>query len=311
VLKAGAAAVAVMLFLLLYVFFRFSLEVWWRRFSVRQRLRRRRRGGWAVLLERAAARFQGPYGHLADLLHVVGWPMRPETFAGLSAFTAAAGVAAGVFFFRNARSAVLLMVMLGLLPYVVLRMRLIGRQMAARLDFLPAVELFYQCYLVTGGRQIRTALRQTVEEGRLPAEIQAVFEQFERNLSVRGNDEDSLRRFALAVGHRWADYFAGILRVALTEGVSVADNLRELIADMRQSQLMDQQERHRLLEIRLANFAPGIILLIFLVVNFRLNPDASYRYYFGDPGGRDLLLNALLFLFGSLLMGLHLSRKKM
>ena len=310
-LKAGVAAVTVMLFLLLYVFFRFWLEQWWRRFSGRQRLRRRRRGGWTAWFERAAARFQGPYEHLADLLSVVGWPMRPETFAGLSAFTAAAGVAAGVFFFRNARSTLVLLVILGLLPYVVLRMRLISRQMAARLDFLPAVELFYQCYLVTGGRQVRTALRQTVEEGRLPAEIQAVFEQLDRNLSVRGNDEESLRRFTLAVGHRWADYFAGILRVALTEGGSVADNLRELIADMRQSQLADQQERHRLLEIRLANFAPGIFLLVFMAVNFRLNPEASYRYYLQDPGGRDLLLNAFVLLFGSLLMGLYLSRKKM
>jgi len=132
---------------------------------------------------------------------------------------------------------------------------------------------------------VRTALRQTVEEGRLPAEIQAVFEQLDRNLSVRGNDEESLRRFTLAVGHRWADYFAGILRVALTEGGSVADNLRELIADMRQSQLADQQERHRLLEIRLANFAPGIFLLVFMAVNFRLNPEASYRYYLQDPRG--------------------------
>lgn len=310
-LKAGVAAVAVLLFLLGYAFFRFWLQVWWDRIAGKRRLRHRRRGrrtGWG---ERMAGRFRGPYGHLADLLAVLGWPFRPETFLGLSAFTAAAGVAAGVFFFRNARSAILLPVMLGLMPYVVLRMRLVSRQLAARLDFLPAVELFYQCYLVTGGRQVRTALRQTVEERRLPGEIQSVFEQLHRNLSVRDNDEESLRRFTLSVGHHWAEYFAGILRVALAEGNPIAGNLRELIADMRKSQLADQQDRYRLLEIRLANFATGLFLVLFLAINFRLNPDASRQFYLLDPGGREVLLNAVLLLFGSLLMGLYLSRRKM
>jgi len=309
-LKAGVAAVALLLFLLWYAFFRFWLQAGWDRYAGKRRLRRRH-GRWTDRFDRMAARFRGPYDHLADLLAVLRWPIRPETFLGLSVFMAAFGVAAGVFFFRSARSALLLPVMLGLMPYVVLRMRLVSRQLAARLDFLPAVELFYQCYLVTGGRQVRTALRQTVEERRLPGEIQSVFEQLHRNLSVRDNDEESLRRFTLSVGHHWAEYFAGILRVALAEGNPIADNLRELIADMRKSQLADQQERYRLLEIRLANFAPGLFLALFLAINFRLNPAASSQFYLLDPGGRDVLLNATLLMFGSLLMGLYLSRRKM
>jgi hypothetical protein len=80
---------------------------------------------------------------------------------------------------------------------------------------------------------------------------------------------------------------------------------------MRNAQLANQQERHRLLEIRLANFTPALFLVLFVAVNFRLNPEGSYRSYILDPTGRGMLLNALALLFGSLLMGLYLSRRKM
>jgi Flp pilus assembly protein TadB len=201
--------------------------------------------------------------------------------------------------------------MLGWFPYLLLRMRLVSRQMSTRLEFLPAVELFYQCYLVTGCRHARTALQKAVEERRLPGEVHAVFDQLCRHLSVKGDDEESIRRFTLAFGHIWADYFGSILKVALSEGNNVSDNLRELIADMRKAQLANQQERHRLLEIRLANFTPVLFLALFLGINFRMNPDSSYRYYVLDPAGRGMLLNALALLFGSLIMGLYLSRRKL
>jgi Flp pilus assembly protein TadB len=221
------------------------------------------------------------------------------------------GLTAGVLLFQSVPSACLLAVMAGSFPYLLLRMRLISRQMATRLEFLPAVELFYQCYLVTGCRHVRTALQKTVEERRLPGEVHAVFDQLCRDLSVNGDDEESIRHFALAFGHMWADYFGSILKVALSEGNNVALNLKELIDDMRKAQLTNQQERHRLLEIRLANFTPVLFLALFLGINFRMNPEGSHRYYIVDPGGRSMLLNALALLFGSLLMGLYLSRKKM
>ncbi|BBI35270.1 hypothetical protein KCTCHS21_46690 [Cohnella abietis] len=182
--------------------------------------------------------------------------------------------------------------------------------MATRLEFLPAVELFYQSFLVTGCRHVRTALQKTVEERRLPGEVQHVFEQLYRNLSVKGDDEGSLRRFSLSFGNIWANYFGSILKVALEEGNNVSDNLRELISDMRKAQLANQVERNRLLEIRMANFAPLFFLVLFMGINFRLNPEGSYEYYIRDSSGRDMLLNALLLLFGSLFMGMYLSRRK-
>ena len=163
----------------------------------------------------------------------------------------------------------------------------------------------------TGERQIRTALQRLVDENRLSGHVQAGFSQLYRNLSVRGDDEASLTIFAGSMGHIWGDYFVQIMTVALAEGHSVTDNLRELIGDMRKSRRAGEQERHKLLEIRIANFTPLLFLALFLFINFRYNPDNSYRYYVLESGGRNMLLNALLLIFSSFLMGLWLSRKKM
>ncbi|WP_240703015.1 type II secretion system F family protein [Cohnella luojiensis] len=228
----------------------------------------------------------------------------------ISAIMGLLGIVAGVLVFQSFRSVVTLVLLLGSFPYLLLRMSLINRQMATRLEFLPAVELFYQSYLVTGCRHIRVALQRTVEERRLPGEVQAVFEQLYRNLSVKEDDEGSLRRFSLSFGNVWADYFGSILKVALEEGNNVSDNLKELVSDMRKAQMANQIERHRLLEIRMANFAPVLFLALFMGVNFRLNPEGSYTYYVIDAGGRGMLLNAVVLLFGSLMMGLYLSRRK-
>ncbi|MBD4104507.1 hypothetical protein GUH66_02605, partial [Xanthomonas citri pv. citri] len=86
---------------------------------------------------------------------------------------------------------------------------------------------------------------------------------------VKGDDEASLRVFSSAVGHVWAEYFANMLRVALTDGAPIAENLKELIADMRRAARADQQERNRLLEIRLANFSPNLFLALFIGINVR------------------------------------------
>jgi|HigsolmetaGSP12D_1036236.scaffolds.fasta_scaffold01587_5 Flp pilus assembly protein TadB len=311
-LKAGLIAVAGMLFLLLFASLRVLMQAAWDRASRRRRLRSRKAPQAGGRLRAMPERFGVGrlYRHLADEIGAVGWTVRPESFAAIGSFLAMAGVAAGLLYFRSVASAVLLAAMLGCLPYTWLRMRLLSRQMAVRLDFLPAVELFYQSYLITGCRHVRTALQKAVEERRLPGEAQAVFEQLYRQMSVQEEQEGSLRRFSLAVGSVWADYFASILRVALAEGNQVDGNLKELIEDMRRAQHADRLERHRLLEIRIANFTPAMFLGLFLGINIRLNPEGSYRYYVADKAGREMLLYAVALLFGSLLMGLYLSRRK-
>lgn len=276
-----------------------------------RRLESRREPAWKAAAAGYLSRVGKPYAHVADLLGAAGWTMTAETFAVLSASLGLGGSVAGVLLFQSIRSVALLGAMLALLPYCLLRFRLVNRQMATRLDFLPALELFYQCYLVTGRRHIRTSLQKTVEERRLPGEIQSVFDQLYRNLCVKGNDEESLRRFAMSIGHVWADYFANMLGVALTEGNDISENLKELIGDMRKSRMEEQAERHRLLEIRLANFSPLLFLALFLAVNFRMNGEASYRAYLADPTGRGMLLNAVVLIFVSFLMGVYLSRRRL
>lgn len=250
-------------------------------------------------------------GHIGELLETLRFRNKAEMFLGVSGMLLLAGTLAGGLFFQTAKGTLLFGCVVGLSPYVWLRGLLIHRRMGAQIDFLPAVELFYQCYLVTGERQVRVALQRTVEEKRLLGPIQAVFEQLYRNLSVRGDDEASLRIMAGSLGHVWADYFAQILRVALTEGVSVSESLRELLGDMRRARRANEQERHRLLEIRLANFTPILFLALFIGINIRYNPSNAYYYYLQDSQGRDILLNAVMLIFGSFLMGLYLSRRKM
>jgi hypothetical protein len=300
------------LFLLAFTMFRSLLLAAAARSDSVSRLNHRRRDGLLVRAERKLRTIaSGPTERLSLLLESARAGIGPAAFIGLSALLAVAGGAAGALAVQTVKGTVVMAVLFGGLPYVVIRMTLMNRQMRSRIDFLPAVELFYQSYLSTGGRQVKIALGRMVEERRLTGPLLSIFEQLYINLSVRGDDEASLRIFSAAVGHVWADYFANLLRVALADGTPIADNLKELIGDMRRAARADQQERNRLLEIRIANFSPILFLALFIGVNIRYNPEGAWRYYVLDPHGRDMLLNAAALIFASFLMGIWLSRRRL
>ncbi|MNG34432.1 hypothetical protein D3C84_1209100 [compost metagenome] len=80
---------------------------------------------------------------------------------------------------------------------------------------------------------------------------------------------------------------------------------------MRRARRSNEQERSKLLEIRIANFTPILFLFLFVGINLHYNPESAYRYYVLDPQGRDLVLNSLVLIFGSFVMGIWLSRRKM
>ena len=141
--------------------------------------------------------------------------------------------------------------------------------------------------------------------------MKGIFEQLYRNLCVRDNDEESLDIFAHSLGHIWADYFVQMIKVALQEGVSISSSLKQLIQDMRAARRANEQERHQLLEIRIANFTPILFLLLFIVINFKYNREQSLYYYFHDQSGREMILHMITMIFLSFLMGIYLSRKKM
>ncbi|WP_338113293.1 type II secretion system F family protein [Paenibacillus artemisiicola] len=302
---------AAALFCTLFVAVRGLLDAWAQRQQVIGRLSYRREQRLGERLARYLQRYDRAYRHLAELLESLQVSLRPGSIVVLSLLLLIVGAAFGAMFFRSPKGLLLTAGVLGTLPYLLLRMMQVRRQMKTRIDFLPAIELFYQCCLVSGGRQIRTALQRTVEEKRMLGPMQEVFEQLYRNLSVRGDDEASLRVFAASLGHVWADYFVNIVRAGLAEGHPIAGNLRDLITDMRKARRANQQERNKLLEIRVANFTPILFLALFMGINFHYNPENAYRYYVLDPGGRNMLLNAAVMIFLSFVMGLWLSRKKM
>lgn len=309
--NVSIAAACALLFMMSFASLYYLGTAWSDRRRLRGRLTYESSFGWRKLLEGRLKLYGKLRTHLGELLETLRYRMKPDAFVGLTLALTLGGLAFGGLFFQTAKGTAVFGLIVGLSPYVLLRAVLIHRRMSAQIDFLPAVELFYQCYLVTGERQIRVALQRTVEERRLLGPMQAVFEQLYRNLSVRGDDEASLRLMAASLGHVWADYFVNILRVSLSEGASISDSLRELISDMRKARRANEQERHRLLEIRLANFAPLLFLALFIGINMRYNRANAYYYYLIDPQGRDMLLNAMLLIFASFLMGLWLSRKKM
>lgn len=237
--------------------------------------------------------------------------LRPRSFALITFISFLLGLGIGAYLFQSVRGFVLLSLMTAAVPYVWLRMQLISRQMRSRLDFLPAVEVFYQYYLMAETRNIRQVLSVCLEERRLRMPVRAPFELLFRHLSTNRTVEDALRVFSFSLGHVWGHYLTNLLRVGLTEGVDISGSLHELISDMRQAQAEDQAARNRLLEIRIANFSPPVFFILFIMVNIWLNGDQALYYYLVDAGGRNMLLNGLLLMFASFVMGIWLSIRRM
>jgi len=249
--------------------------------------------------------------HLDHLLQTLRLTISGERLLHWLLSIAIVGGVLGWYMFGSMKGAILCSAMIAGIPYIALRMLLIHRQLEAQIDFLPAIELFYQCYLITGERQIKIALAKLIEENRIAGPMKGIFEQLYRNLCVRDNDEESLDIFANSLGHIWADYFVQMIKVALHEGVTISSSLRQLIQDMRAARRANEQERHQLLEIRIANFTPVLFLLLFVFINLKYNREQSLYYYLHDQTGREMILHMVAMIFLSFLMGLYLSRKKM
>ncbi|MFC5446729.1 type II secretion system F family protein [Paenibacillus aestuarii] len=251
------------------------------------------------------------YRHVQEMMESVEakWSMQFMLMSTLALFLA--GLLVGALFFQTFKGVLIVTVIGAALPYLMLRMKLLSVRLQTRLEFLPAVEVFYQYYMIDPNKNLKLALKFCLEENRILYPIRPVFEQLYRNLMTQRDTEESLRIFSLTLGHAWADYFTGIVRVALTEGSFVGESLKELIIDMRKAQRSDQIERNRLLEIRVANFTPILFLGLFLFINFKINASNAYLYYVLDPAGRNMLLDALLLIFVSFLMGIYLSLRRM
>lgn len=322
------AIVFLLLFILLDWAFQFMLE----RKTLRDRLRQGKgaaasvqrfplSGGTIISPEREAGTTIARPGkgkllramnkHMDQLMHSLRLPLRGDYMLTSLVALGLGGLLLGYWLFGTIQGMLLLGAMIAALPYLVLRLLLVHRRLEAQIDFLPALEAFYQCYLITGERQIKVALARLIEEKQIMGSMKRIYEQLYRNLSVLESDEESLQLFAYALGHVWADYFVQMLRVAMSEGVSISGSLRELIGDMRTARRANEQERHRLLEIRIANFTPLLFLALFIGINFYYNREQSIQYYFNDAGGREMLLHMMVMIFLSFLMGLYLSRKKL
>ncbi len=300
-----------LLFALIFLLFRHVLLLFVRQRKARFRLQYMRDAKLKNRFSAYLARYDALYRHLSELLESIESRISIGGVVTSTLVLSLAGFVAGAFFFQSFKGVLALTIILGSLPYAMLRMRLLSVRLRTRLEFLPAVEVFYQYYLICGQNNVKAALKMCLEENRILYPMKPVFEQLYRNLMTQRSSEESLRLFTMTLGHVWAEYLSGILRVALMEGNDVSGNLKDLIIDMRKAQRFDQAERNRLLEIRIANFTPILFLALFLGINFKMNYANSYHYYLMDPGGRNLLLDAVLLIFLSFIMGIVLSFRRM
>jgi hypothetical protein len=308
------AARTAMLALLFILFFFMVMNGWKavsRRHRARYRLeyvhRSRLSQRIAIILER----FDPLSRHLTDLLELTGTKLSPGTLLLVSLMLILSGCTAGALYFSSMRGMLASGMILGSAPYLACRMKWMNLRLRTRLEFLPAAEVIYQMYMLNGQRNVRNSLELASREKRLPYSIAMVFDQLNRSLSTGRTVDESLRLFSMTLGHTWVSYMTGILRIGLVEGIDIAGPLSELIHDMRRAQRADQAERNRLLEIRIANFTPIGFLAIFVFLNARMNPHQAYYFYVIDPVGRNMLLDALLLIFASFLMGIYLSMKRM
>jgi Flp pilus assembly protein TadB len=247
---------------------------------------------------------------LAEMLVSAEAGLSPTGFAVLSVIAGCAGFAGGAVLLGSAKGTLVSAGLLMLLPSLWLRSRLASRQLKRRKDLLPALESFYQGYVLSPGRNVRVAIRHAAHSGRLPRHAQTVFERLNAELTVGRNPSDSLRLFAASFASRWADLFTSLIGTALDDGTDIAEGLRELIADMRRARRNDQAERNRLLEIRMASFSPLLFLAVFLAVNFRMDPDMARRHYLLSDTGKEMLLDAFVLIALSFMMGVWLSLRK-
>ena len=112
-------------------------------------------------------------------------------------------------FFQTLKGVIIVTSICVSLPYMLLRLKLVSVRLQTRLEFLPAVEVFYQYYMVDPNKNMKMALKYCLEENRILYPIKPVFEQLYRNLMTQRDTEESLRIFSLTLGHTWADYFVG------------------------------------------------------------------------------------------------------
>jgi hypothetical protein len=310
-IQTAKFALVLLLFLLFFIGLRHFLLAAANRQMARLRLHYVQQAAIGNKMSRLVRRYGRMYRHLSELLESTRFRMSIGGFLTLTVILFLFGFVEGGFFFASAKGAVSLSFSLAVIPYLVLRLKLISLHLKTRIDFLPAVEVFYQCYVLSSHKNFRSVLKECLRENRILHPIRPVFEQLYRNLCTNRDAEECLRIFKITLGHLWADYFSSIVLISIQEGNDISANVRELIADMRKAQLTDQTVRNRLLEIRIASFSPIFFLAVFLIVNFKINYANAYHYYVMDPGGRNMLLDALLLIFGSFIMGVLLSLKRM
>lgn len=289
---------------LFYTFFSFQLT----QKQYRKRLKRKEHGkrlGQSSKLPSALVK------HLDLLLASSQLQLSHKQFIFITISLSILGIVLGKLYFTNLSSLLLCSLFFSCLPYCIARSYLVSKRLEAQREFLPAIELFYQYYLITGGMQIKLALGKMIDEKELMNVMQQNFTQLYRNLTLNPNIEYSLSLFNHSTGHRFARYFTQMVLVALQEGVSIKGGLKDLIDDMRKAKKQNETERHRLLEIRIANFTPILFLVFFIGVNMVANTEQAIQAYVYDERGRTLILHSLVLILLSLVMGISISRKKM
>lgn len=251
------------------------------------------------------------YAWLNDVqnnLVLVRLPGGMQALAWSCTILALAGGYLGWIWFYSLHAVFVWMLVSGVQPIVILYMLSIRRLLQIRLSFLHAMEVFYQAYVSIPHRNIRVVIAKIVQENRMPAPIRPLFRELNEQL-IFGN-MSALQHFARTFNHEWGYTFAHFLELGMDEGARLDEGLQQFIQDLRDAQASAWLDRNRLLEIRIANFSPPLVLALFISVNYYFNPVAANHAYFQDMHGRMLLMQAVVLMVLSCLMGIWLSMRR-
>lgn len=249
---------------------------------------------WLIDVQNQVLLLQFPGGMAA-----LGWSS--IVLAGIGAYF-------GWIWFYSLASILMLGLSAGVLPIVLLYMLSIRRQVKIRLSFLHAMEVFYQAYVSIPHRNIRVVIAKVVQESRIPTPIQPLFRVLNDQL-LFGN-KAALQQFASTLHHEWGYTFAHLLEIGFDEGAHLDEALQAFIRDLRDAQASAWADRNRLLEIRIANFSPPIVVGLFIGINFYFNPAMASKAYFYDLHGRVLLMQAVVLMILSFGMGIWISLRR-
>ena len=137
-----------LLFVLVFVLIQSLLHVVIRQRKARYRLQYVKTSTFVARFSEYLGNRSSLFKHIKEMMESVESKMSMRGIMTVSFVLFLAGLLAGTLFFQTLKGVVIVTSICVSLPYMLLRLKLVSVRLQTRLEFLPAVEVFYQYYMV-------------------------------------------------------------------------------------------------------------------------------------------------------------------